>query len=67
LPKRKSSLIEVTFHPSNNKPVLAEARFDATYFESQMRLLQSEGVALSVVRKLQIPNLLDLVAVRLSL
>src|SRR5215471_10472746 len=36
------------------QPILIDAPFDASYFDSQIKLLQSEGIALSVVRKLHL-------------
>src|SRR5215831_10319879 len=36
------------------QPILSEAPFDASYFESQIKILQSEGIALSVIRKLHL-------------
>src|SRR5215831_15145679 len=35
-------------------PILSEPPFDAAYFESQIKLLESEGIALSVIRKLHL-------------
>jgi len=36
------------------QPILSEPPFDAAYFESQIKLLQSEGIALSVIRQLRL-------------
>jgi polysaccharide biosynthesis transport protein len=51
--------VEILFDRSKTpsvqqQPIFSDAPFDASYFESQIKVLQSEGIALSVIRKLHL-------------
>src|SRR5262249_39425824 len=58
-PPTYTAQAEILFDRSNRpslqpQSILMDAPFDTSFFESQIKILQSEGIALSVIRKLNL-------------